>query len=180
MSDLQRDLRSYGERLAELVDGGAVQAEGGRQHGARRAALVASCIAILALAGFALASRNDPQETPPSATGGEVLSVEGVEINVPSGWSADSSTNELGEVLYLRGERGGELQIVVRPVPSEPPTGEFGTVSAVGDASAVVDEVEGGYALYAELECPTKPCERVEVFGYDLSLDEFRAIISSL
>ena len=53
-------------------------------------------------------------------------------------------------------------------------------VSAFGDDSAVITDVEGGYALYAALDCPAEPCEQVQVFGYNLSLAEFTELASSL
>jgi hypothetical protein len=60
------------------------------------------------------------------------------------------------------------------------PEPELGTISALGDPSAVVHEVEGGYALYAELDSPAEPCKRVEIFGYNLSPGEYSELTSNL
>lgn len=110
------------------------------------------------------------------------VELDGIQVETPSGWSAEQSSNEHGEVLYLRDDSGAELHIVVRPTPSEAPGADevLSVVSAFGDSSAVITEVEGGYALYAALACPAEPCDQVEVFGYNLSLAEFTELSSSL
>jgi hypothetical protein len=103
----------------------------------------------------------------------------GIEVETPSGWSVESST---GETLYLRDDSGAELNILVQPNPSGalPVDEVLSTVSAFGDDSAVITDVEGGYALYAALDCPAEPCERIAAFAYNLSLAAFSELSSSL
>ncbi|MDQ1477092.1 MAG: hypothetical protein QOE62_2321 [Actinomycetota bacterium] len=194
---LERRLRSGLREMADTVDfdiGGELARLGAieptRGSPPRCASVVAAAaslvtLVLIAAVAFAVVSVEHGRAprvvttTPTtSATRGPAMtSIGHARIRVPAGWT---STRLPGGVLRLVGPAGAELHIVVRPRFDLDPRDTVATVAALGDHAAAIHSVEGGYALYADQQCGVGRCDRFEVYGYGLTLGEFRSVVANL